>query len=85
MPNKNLLHPTGTRSARESALLKIMGEGVSCRVSPENQSYPGLHKKQHGKQVEGRDSPPLLCFREASPGVLCPAAGSPAQDTDLLE
>ena len=48
-----------------------------CTSSPESQLYPGLHKKQHGQQVEGGDSPPLLHSRETPPGALCPALGPP--------
>ncbi|KAJ7395278.1 hypothetical protein BTVI_156269 [Pitangus sulphuratus] len=29
--------------------------------SPESQLYPGLHQKKHDQQVQGRDSPALLC------------------------
>jgi len=41
-----------------------------CAHSPEGQWYPGLHQKQHGQQVEGRDSAPLLHSGEITPGVL---------------
>jgi len=32
-----------------------------CAYSPESQPYPRLHQKQHGQEVEGGDSAPLLC------------------------
>ncbi len=31
-----------------------------CPCSPESQSYPGLHQKECGQQVEGGDPAPLL-------------------------
>lgn len=34
---------------------------VMCTWSPESQPYPGPHQKNHGQQVQGGDSPPLLC------------------------
>ena len=54
--------------------------------SPESQSYPGLHQKNCGQQVEGGDPAPLRRAGEASPGVLCPDV-SPEymRDIDLLE
>ena len=51
-----------------------------CTRSPEGQPYPGLHQKQHGQQVEGGDSAPLLCSGETPPAVLRPALGSSAQE-----
>ena len=41
--------------------------------SAESQPYPGLHEKNHGQQVERRDSAPVLCSGETLPGVLYPA------------
>ena len=51
-----------------------------CACSPESQPYPGLHKKKGVHQDKGDDSPPLLCSRETSPGVLHPVLGSPPQE-----
>jgi len=47
--------------------------------SPEGQPYPGLNQKQHGQQVEGGDSAPLLRSGETPPGVLRPALEPSAQ------
>jgi len=51
--------------------------------SPEGQPYAGLHQEDHGQQVEGGDSAPLLCSGETPPGVLCPV-WSPQHRTDLV-
>jgi len=51
-----------------------------CTQSPEGQPYPGLHHKQHGQQVEGGDSTPLLHSGESPPGVLCSGLEPSAQD-----
>ena len=51
-----------------------------CAHSPVSQQYPGLHQKQHGQQVEGGDSAPLLHSGETSHGVLCPALEFSAQE-----
>jgi len=48
--------------------------------SPEGQPCPGLHHKQHGQQVEGGGSAPLLCSGETPAEVLCPALGPSAQE-----
>ena len=50
-----------------------------CTCSPESQLNHGLHLKQHGQQVEGGDSAPLLCSGETAPGVLRPALEPSAQ------
>lgn len=47
-----------------------------CTCKPENDPCPGWHQKQHGQQVEGGDSPSLLCSTKTAPGVLHPALGS---------
>jgi len=45
-----------------------------------------MHQKQHGQQVKGGDSAPLLRSGEIPPGVLCPALGPQhRKDMDLLE
>ena len=51
-----------------------------CARSPESQLCPGLHQEKYDQQVEGGDSPPLLCSCETPPAVLCPAQGPPAQE-----
>ena len=51
-----------------------------CACSSESQPHPGLHQKNHGQQVEGGDSAPLLRSGETPPAVLRPALGSSAQD-----
>jgi len=51
-----------------------------CARSPEGQLYPGLHQKQHGQQVKGGDSAPLLRSGETPTGVLCPALEPSAQE-----
>lgn len=38
--------------------------------SSESQLYSGHHQKQHGQQIEGGDSLPLLCFCEIPLRVL---------------
>ena len=51
-----------------------------CTHSPEGQPYPRLHQRESGLQVEGRDSAPLLCSGETSPGVLRPVLEPSAQE-----
>ena len=51
-----------------------------CAHSPEGQSYPGLHQKQHDQQVNGGDSAPLLHSDESPLGVLCPVLEPSAQE-----
>lgn len=43
---------------------------IVCACRLQSKWYPGLHEKQHGQQVEGGDSAPLLCPDETSPGEL---------------
>jgi len=51
-----------------------------CARRPEGQLYIGLHQKEHGQQVEGGDSTPLLSSGETPPGVLRPALDTSAQE-----
>ncbi|KAJ7408923.1 protein themis isoform x2 [Willisornis vidua] len=51
-----------------------------CTCSPESQTRPGLHQKQHDQQGKRGDFAPLLCFGETLSGVLHPALGSPTQE-----
>jgi len=51
-----------------------------CACSPESQPYPGLHQVNHGQQVEGGDSAPLLRSRDTPPGALHPALEPLAQE-----
>ena len=51
-----------------------------CAYSPEGQPYPGLHQEEHGQQVEGGDSAPLLHSVETPPRVLHPALEPSAQE-----
>jgi len=56
--------------------------------SPEGQPYPGLHQKQHGQQVKGGDSAPLLCSPPMRPHLKsCIQLWSPQdrKDMELLE
>ena len=41
-----------------------------CPHSSESQSYPGLHQRKSGQQVEGCDPASLVCTGETSPVVL---------------
>ena len=51
-----------------------------CACSPESQPYPVLHQKQHGQQVKGGDSAPLLRSGDRPPRVLCPTLQPSAQE-----
>ena len=51
-----------------------------CTHRPESQTCPGLHQTKHGQQAKGGDSATLLHSGETSPGVLCPAPESSAQE-----
>jgi len=53
-------------------------EPAICAHSPKSQSYPRLHEKKYGQQVERGDSAPLLCSRENPPEGLCSALRPPA-------
>ncbi|RMC00557.1 hypothetical protein DUI87_23173 [Hirundo rustica rustica] len=37
---------------RDTSGLKFWYESVRCTCSPESQSYPGLHRKEHGQQIK---------------------------------
>jgi len=47
---------------------------------PRRPTVSWLHQNQHGQQVEGGDSAPLLRSGETSPGVLHPALEPTAQE-----
>ena len=55
-------------------------EAAMCTCSPESQRCPGLHQEKCGQQVEGGDSPPLLCSCETPPAVLGRAVGPPTSE-----
>ena len=59
---------------------KVGRDLTMCAGSPEGQPCPGLHPQQHGQQVEGQDSGPLLRSGETPPGVLCTALDPSAQE-----
>lgn len=48
--------------------------------SPENKSYPGLHREKRDHQVKGGNSASLLHSGETPPPVLHPDLGPPAQE-----
>ena len=55
-------------------------EPAMCPCTPENQLYPGLHRKKYGQQVDGGDPAHLLCADEDSPGALHPDVESSGQE-----
>lgn len=50
-----------------------------CTCTPKGQTHPGLHQNRIDQQVEGCDSPALLCTCEIPPGIFCPSLGPSAQ------
>ncbi|GAB0178085.1 hypothetical protein GRJ2_000273800 [Grus japonensis] len=69
-------------SPEEKDLVVLVDEKLNVSwqyaCNPDSQPYPGLHQKQCDQKIKGGDSAPLLSSRETSPGVVCPALGSPA-------
>lgn len=51
-----------------------------CAHSSEGQRCPRLQNKQHGQEVMGGDSPPLVQPGETQSGIPCSALESSAQE-----
>ncbi|GAB0191444.1 mitochondrial enolase superfamily member 1 [Grus japonensis] len=58
-------------------LIGAQHDPAMCACSPQSQPYPELHQKKRDQQVEGCDSPPLLCSHETPLGALCSVLGPP--------
>jgi len=58
------------KGRRNTTRSKTEHESEMCTCHPESQLYPRLHQKQHGQQIEGDNSAPLLHSCEIPLGVL---------------
>ena len=51
-----------------------------CPCGQEGQWYPEVYQNEPGQQVEGGDTPPLICPGEATSGAPCPFLGSSVEE-----
>lgn len=56
----------GILRERDMGLMKMWSQDSNV-CSPVSSSHPGFHFKKYGQQIEGSDSPPLLCTCDTPP------------------